>query len=489
MKNKMLLTLALGLAAGASSLMAGTVDVYITGSTAFRAKVYTACTKLYNTSVTTPVIAFGDINDGGDGNQNSKTPVWVMSGTPIVQLTNISGNTLVIHGNFTGSVQGIQTVESYTKLNWAALLTSPTNGNYASSYVQKAPTIGFSDASASVTPYASPAYAHSVNTVEENVCVQPFVMVKSTGSGNAINIMTNINNVSWEQLEYGIPQGRIPLSAWTYKQADTNTWIYLCQRTLDSGTRRCETAGEYYQFGDTCQTYIYDYTNNNWYLPTATNTIAVVGIAGLKYGSAPYGMIGTEGPGYQNANCNWGYGWIGGGDIKNSLNLNSSTGNTTSNNTAIAYMSIGDAQGVGSANWANVVSFNGFWPTTAGANIRSNLVTSAGFTGAATNDFSPIINGYYPCWGNEVLVALVDPTKPGDQNISATQLGENTWADQGSFLGVFNAQTLIYTNLSAPLVGSIENEIELSKTNLATGIRLSEMKSNRGTVGGTIAPF
>ena len=42
MKKTLLLTLALGLA-GASSLVAGNVDVYITGSTAFRANVYTAC--------------------------------------------------------------------------------------------------------------------------------------------------------------------------------------------------------------------------------------------------------------------------------------------------------------------------------------------------------------------------------------------------------------------------------------------------------------
>ena len=48
MKKTLLLTLALGLA-GASSLVAGNVDVYITGSTAFRANVYTACQKLFTT--------------------------------------------------------------------------------------------------------------------------------------------------------------------------------------------------------------------------------------------------------------------------------------------------------------------------------------------------------------------------------------------------------------------------------------------------------
>ena len=47
MKKSLLLPLALGLA-GTTLLQAATVDVYITGSTAFRANVYTACTKLYS---------------------------------------------------------------------------------------------------------------------------------------------------------------------------------------------------------------------------------------------------------------------------------------------------------------------------------------------------------------------------------------------------------------------------------------------------------
>ena len=44
MKKTLLLTLALGLA-GATSLVAGTIDVFITGSTAFRANVYAACSE------------------------------------------------------------------------------------------------------------------------------------------------------------------------------------------------------------------------------------------------------------------------------------------------------------------------------------------------------------------------------------------------------------------------------------------------------------
>ena len=63
MKKTILLTLALGLA-GAPSLLAGNVDVYITGSTAFRANVYTACQKLFTTGTGTPVY-YGDTAHGG----------------------------------------------------------------------------------------------------------------------------------------------------------------------------------------------------------------------------------------------------------------------------------------------------------------------------------------------------------------------------------------------------------------------------------------
>ncbi len=53
-------------------------------------------------------------------------------------------------------------------------------------------------------------------------------------------------------------------------------------------------------------------------------------------------------------------------------------------------------------------------------------------------------------------------------------------------MGVFNAQTAIFGG--SPLVGSIENEIELSKPAGATAIRLSDMVNARPSVGGTISP-
>ena len=372
-----------------------------------------------------------------------------MTGTPISALTNLAGNTLTIHGNFTGSIQGLQTVEQNTKLIWPA--ASGTIGGLCNAYVTNSSTIGLSDSSGTACPYPATG-----NYIEENVCVQPFVVCKSAATVGAV---TNISNVSWEQLEYGVPQGRIPLAAWTGKTADTNTFVYLMQRTKDSGTRRCETAGDYFQFTDPVGIYIYDYTNNFFYTPSV--------LAATAYGVSPNGVVGAAG--LNNVNLNWGYGYVGGGDIKNSLN------NGNAANQAIGYLSIADAKGVGSANWNNVVSFNGLWPTAAGAGIHGN---------AGTNDYSPITLGYYPCWGLEVLVHPINPGLISDQDITKNQLGDQT--TPGTFMGVFNHQTLI--NGGSPLAGSIENEIELSKTGGATAIRLSDMGNSRSSVGGTISP-
>lgn len=446
MKKTLLLTLALGVA-GAPSLVAATVDVYITGSTAFRANVYNACTKLFASA---PNIFYGDAAHGGaNSGFSASTAAWAMTGTPITGLTNLQGNTLTVHGLFTGSIQGLQTTEQAVKLIFPK--ASGTAGGLTDGYLTNSPTIGFSDSSGAASPFPATG-----DFVEENVCVQPFVICKSTASAGAV---TNINNVSWEQLEYGIPQGRIPLAAWTGRITDTNTFVYIYERTKDSGTRRCETAGQYFQYNDPVGIYIYDYTNNFWYAPTVLNA--------TLNGASPNGVVGPLG--LNNVNLNYGFGYVGGGDIKNSLN------NGNAANQAIAVLSIADAKGVGAVNWGTVVSFNGYWPTAAGAGIHGN---------AGTNDFSPITLGYYPIWGFEVLVFSTGTYPAGDQNITPQQLGDEF--TPGTFMGVFNAQTLI--NGGSPIAGSIENEIELSKAGGATAIRLSDMANSRPSVGGTISP-
>ena len=453
MKKTLLMTLALGMA-GIANLKA--YDVYITGSTAFRANVFTACTNLFSG---TPNIYYGDANHGGaNSGFSAKTGAWAMSGTASSAITNIAGQPLVIHALFNGSVQGLKSTLKND------LLTFPNadgtlNGN-CNTYANAAPTIGFSDCDSGSTPYPA-----SGNIKEEAVAVQPFVMCKSASTSL---LMANINNVTFDQMLYGIPQGRLPLSTWTANVADTNTFIYLLERTKDSGTRRVFTQEHTFTFNDDPYTiYIYDASAQNFFIPTVlSNTPA---------GLTPNGVVSSGGAGLLNANLNWGYGYVGGGDIKTAL------GYPDTANLSISCLSIADAQSIlsGSANnWSQVVPVNGLWPTAGGASIKGNT---------GTNDYSPIATGFYPLWGTEVLVHLINPQGITGQNLNQNQLGDNT--KPGSFMGVFNAQTLI-THASQPSVGSIEKEIENSKTGSpgATAIRLSEMINSRGSAGGTITP-
>ena len=448
MKKTLLLTMALGVVA-ASDTMAQS-DVYVTGSTAFRKQVFSACQKLFQTGFQTFT---GTPTTGGDTATGSGAAQWTMTGTPITALTNVS-SPLTIHGLFTGSVQGCQTVENRVKL----LFLNSTG----SQGVSNTPTIAFSDVSSVSTPYPATG-----NFSEEPVAVQPFVMCHSVP-------LTTISNVSNEQLKYAIQIGRIPLSAWDNLTADHANFVYLLNRTQDSGTRRTAFAMENDAFITAQTVYNFDPTNHGFY--KATNVLQAT--SGGTSNGVSYGLIGPAGNG--GANLNWGSGYVGGGDIKTALAYGASTGNSA--NTSIAYLSLADAQGVTGVNWALVMSFNGLWPTTAGAGITAGTTT--------TNDFSPVCLGYYPFWATEVVVfPNVDPSSlSSDQNMSATQLGDQS--TPGTFLGVLDYQTKFSSPGGATLVGSLENEIQSSKTISpgATAIRLSDMTSSRGAVGGTIAP-
>ncbi len=445
MKKTILLTAALGLAC-VSQLMA--IDVYITGSTAFRANVYGACTKMFTT---TPTIIYGDSVHGGDGTFSSGNTAWAMTGTASSAF-NFSGSPLTIHALFTGSVSGIQTVEDGTPLIFPA---TGTGGSLATTYVTNAATIGFSDSASS----ASPAY-DVVNFGgafgEEQVAVQPFVFCRSLAPSGPV---TTINNVTWEQARSMVPKGRLPYSAWSSKASDTNTYIYLFNRTADSGTRVTTIAEMQYSYNQPITVYNFDNFHSAFY--PATNTLFATA------GTNGFGVIGSA-PGNNNANLNWGPGFIGGGDLRSALKY----ANTA--NQSIGYLSFGDAKSAGLVNWGTVLSFNGVWPTAAGATI----------TGGATitNDFSPITLGNYPIWTFEVVVY---PTgTPASGGISQANLGDQQ--TPGTFLGVLDSQTLY--NGGSPIVGSLENEIEISKSVSpgATAIRLSDMTAYRATVGGTI---
>jgi len=440
MKKLILITLGLGVLAADS---AKSQDLFITGSTAFRAQVYNACKKLFSSG---PTIYTGTLATGGDTATGAKAAQWTMTG-PVSSTVSALSGTLTVHGLFTGSVQGCQTVENTTKL-----LFLDSSGNK----MTNTPTIAFSDVTSTATPYPA-----SGNYSEENVAVQPFVMVKSV----AFNTISNVSN---EQLKSIIPLGRIPLSSWSNKSADHSSYVYLLNRTKDSGTRRTTFAMENDGFNAAAVIYNFDATNHVFY--QATNELDA-STGGSSNGVATYGLIGPDGN--NGNNQGWGPGYVGGGDIKAALGYNFPA------NQSIAYLSLADAQGVTGVNWSQVMAFDGLWPTAAGPGIYNNT---------GTNDFSPVCLGFYPHWATEVVVyPNVDPSSlSSDQNLTATQLGNQL--TPGTLLGVLDYQTK-FSGGTAP-AGSLENEIIASQTGSpgATAIRLSDMTSFRFTVGGQISP-
>jgi hypothetical protein len=458
MKKTLLLALALGVAS-ASPIKA--FDLYLTGSTAFRANVYDACLKLYDTTPTlSGGIVVGDSTTGGNAPQSptDKNYQWTMTGTVSNTIPFMGPNVLTIHALFNGSIQGIKAVENLTPLPF--LRTDGTVTNNPA-------TIAFSDTASAASPYNVSGFSSFL--VEQKVAVQPFVFVKSVAGGG----LTNVNNLTSEQLKSLLPIGNMPLSAWSQKASDTNTFVYMINRTLDSGSRLSAVREVNNIYGSSVTIYNYDFTNNLFFNPTvlAVNTV----------GSTNFGVVGPTG-GAGLPNTNWGFGYVGGGDIATELQY------TNPANQAIAYLSFSDAkkivpQGGSQVNWSQVISFNGNWPTALGSAIAGN---------SGTNDFSPITLGQYPFWNYEVLIgpkAGVDPSSVSgwNQNLTAAQYG--TQATAGTIIGVLNHQ--VFLSGGSPVVGSIENEIELSKVPAAgpaTAIRLSDMKAGRGSVGGTITP-
>lgn len=441
--------------ASATSLMAS--DLYITGSTAFRANVYSACTRLFDAA---PKIVYGPTSTGGDGTATSGNPQWTMIGSVSNLLGGVVSGPFTIHGYFTGSIQGTKSVEQLTPLLFVDANTNVfTNTS----------TIAFADTASAVSPFPATG-----SFSEEKVCVQPFVYVKSAPTdngivgGNPTGAVTNISNISWEQAKYLLSAGNAPLAFWTGKSNDTSL-VYFVNRTKDSGTRMSYLREEGYTYNQGLTTYIFSLTNGFWY--KAANNNITQGVVGESNAVFQVGIVSSGAEIFNAANLGFGPGYVGGGDIKTEM------GYHTNANQAVSFLSIADAKGILAGapnNWSQVISFGGVWPTAAGAGIHGQTVT---------NDYSPIIWGNYPLWNYEVLIyPNVDPSSlSSDQNLTAAQLGNGS--APGTILGVLNHQTT-----GTPTLGSIENEIELSKTNLATAIRLSDMNASRSTPGGVITP-
>jgi len=288
---------------GATSVMANNYDLYINGSTAFRANAYAACQALYDSA---PAANNGTATAAGSSDSR-----WTMTGTATTLGLTSGSDTLTIHALWNGSVQGISSLANKDQL---VFLASGTVGN--NTLVTNTSSCALSDVFSSPTldPLNTSAFT------ETKVCVQPFVFVKSMAPGG----VQSITNITWQQL-VTMMDGASPLSYFTGKSSDATTNIYLIHRTLDSGTR--VTAVQEAKYIGSPAIYYYDPTSDS-YIAATTN----------------------RGP------STFGAGYVGGGDVKTVLQY------ATSGNQAIAYLSMGDARTITGVNWEKMLAFNGNYP-------------------------------------------------------------------------------------------------------------------------------
>jgi hypothetical protein len=427
---KKLLTIGAISLLGAGSLLAQQYDIYLSGSTAFRNNCYDAATKLFDGGA--PALLQTD----GTSPANKST-LWAMSGTCSNILGTTITNTVVIHGSWNGSVAGYFALGQKFGVPFFKSST-PTVPNL----VTNTPTGVLSDVDSRSTLYP----LSSGSFWEKYVCVQPFIFVKSISP-----LVSGINNVAFGQLQQMLANSAAPLSQFTGNVPDTNTTVYLVERTLDSGTRVTQFAEAQFS-GAVNNIYYYDNVGNTGYFVATTN----------RFTGSTLDPLFTAG--------GFGFGYVGGGDIANVLKINQN------NNTAIAGLSFADAKSVTAINWGNMLAYNGQYPIL-------NYVPGVAPT---TNDFGPVITGKYSFWAYEVMA----------------------WAKQSQY-GTYTDQPTPYTVVSALLnklsgyngttstkgsfvggTGSFDNEILVSQASGApTAIRLNDMHSSRQSVGGPISTF
>ena len=329
MKKILTLSVLAGLL-GTVSAPAAVKDIYITGSTAFRAQAYSAIKNgLYSAT------GFTEFPSPGAGGNS----VWIMSGS---MPTLFPGDTVIVHANFTGSVQGIYSLynNSDTKVYY-----KDTSGTL----ITNTATCAFSDVDSVSTSYP----LDSGTFIELHVAIQPFVWVRNAATP------TSITNVTIQQLQEFMPLGKITLSYFTGNPSDSTKSVWLVNRSLDSGTRVTAYADAYVSGSPTV-----------WYW----NTNAAM------YGGKVAFVVATN---YLGPSL-FSYGYVGGGDVANAMNL--------ANTNALAYLGIADAKNVNGG--LDIMTYNGFMPS-------SDIKTGAAVP--TTPAFDNVINGQYSYWAYECL--------------------------------------------------------------------------------------
>ena len=186
------------------------VNIYITGSTAFRASMFRAITNLYGANLQNE-------NPGGTATDNSGANQVTYGGL----MSGVFGSQQVtIYTSMSGSVGGVQTL---TQNLTPTYYSSPTNGNATT--VNHTADLSFSDVFQAATGFQTPQLSGVL------VAIQPMCFTKSVSSP------TRLANITAQQIQPFFANGYLPLSYFTGNTNDSSTNCYLPGRSFDSGTR------------------------------------------------------------------------------------------------------------------------------------------------------------------------------------------------------------------------------------------------------------
>jgi hypothetical protein len=200
------------LAAGgllASATCQAQVNIYLTGSTAFRANTYRAIRSIYGANLTS--------QNPADSSNTTGSNVVTWSGTiPALY----GAQTVTVRASYSGSASGISALCNNSSLTYYANATAG-DATTVSALADLTLSDVFQNATATLSPVLT----------DTNVGVQPFAYVKSTAAG------AGTTNITIQQLQTFLSGGLLPLSYFTGNSADDASLIYLVGRDSGSGTR------------------------------------------------------------------------------------------------------------------------------------------------------------------------------------------------------------------------------------------------------------
>jgi len=210
---KKILTMAVLGGLFAASTLQAQVNIYIAGSTAFRANVFRAVKNAFDGGT------YSSIYPAAAG---TGTGTYVMQGT----MTPLYGaQTVTVYASFNGSVQGLEDLLNNTAITFS---------NLSGSAVSVVPTITFSDVDKVST------LAANAPVTETHVAILPFTYCRNYYTP------TTVTNITGHQLQSLWANGLLALSYFTGNSSDASSYMYVTGRNKDSGSRVCGHADAYY---------------------------------------------------------------------------------------------------------------------------------------------------------------------------------------------------------------------------------------------------